>query len=110
MAFLARLNPLGAIAAGLVVALAELGGDAAQISMNISKVVTGIFKGILLFVLLAGETLTRYRLVWRGAKSGREMFDAHLLIGYGAGVSLIIRENERWIVAVLRFLVLMAIW
>ena len=72
VAFLARLNPLGAIAAGLVVALAELGGDAAQISMNIPKVVTGIFKGILLFVLLAGETLTRYRLVWRGAKSGRE--------------------------------------
>jgi hypothetical protein len=26
-------------------------------------VVTGIFKGILLFMLLAGETLTRYELV-----------------------------------------------
>jgi len=51
---------------GLVVALAELGGDTAQISMAIPKVVTGIFKGILLFLLLAGETLTRYQLVWVG--------------------------------------------
>ena len=63
MAFLARLNPLAVIVAGLVVALAELGGDTAQISMGIPKVVTGIFKGILLFMLLAGETLTRYELV-----------------------------------------------
>ena len=54
MAFLARLNPLAVIVAGLVVALAELGGDTAQISMAIPKVVTGIFKGILLFMLLAG--------------------------------------------------------
>jgi len=71
VAFLARLNPLAAIAAGLVVALAELGGDAAQISMRIPKVVTGIFNGILLFMLLAGETLTHYRIVWiRSAEKG----------------------------------------
>ena len=66
MAFLARLNPLAVIVAGLVVALAELGGDTAQISMAIPKVVTGIFKGILLFFLLAGETLTRFQPVWVG--------------------------------------------
>ena len=64
VAFLARLNPLAVIVAGLVVALAELGGDTAQISMAIPKVVTGIFKGILLFFLLAGETLTRFQPVW----------------------------------------------
>jgi len=62
VAFLARLNPLAAIAAGLLVALAELGGDSVQITMNIPKVVTGVFKGILLFTLLAGETLTRYHI------------------------------------------------
>ena len=67
VAFLARLNPLAAIAAGLVVALAELGGDAAQISMRMPKVVTGIFNGILLFMLLAGETLTHYRFIWMKA-------------------------------------------
>ena len=60
VAFLARLNPMAVIVAGLVVALAEMGGDSAQIAMGIPKVVTGVFKGILLFMLLAGETFNRY--------------------------------------------------
>ena len=64
VAFLARLNPLAVILAGLVVAMAELGGDNAQIAMSIPKVVTGLFKGILLFYLLAGATLQQYRLEW----------------------------------------------
>jgi len=29
------------------------------------KVVTGVFKGILLFMLLAGETFNRYHITWR---------------------------------------------
>ena len=69
VAFLARLNPMAVIAAGLVVALAELGGDAAQISLGIPKVVTGLFKGLLLFMLLAGETWTNYHVRWRGMKA-----------------------------------------
>ncbi len=62
VAFLARLNPLSVIIAALVVALAELGGDSAQIYMSIPKVVTGLFKGLLLFTLLAGETWTNYKI------------------------------------------------
>jgi simple sugar transport system permease protein len=62
VAFLARLNPIGVIFAGLLIALAELGGDNAQIALGIPKVVTGIFKGILLFFILAGETLHQYRI------------------------------------------------
>ena len=62
VAFLARLNPYAVIAAGLVVALAELGGDAAQISLGVPKVVTGLFKGLLLFMLLAGETWTNFKI------------------------------------------------
>ena len=65
VAFLARLNPLAVILAGLAIALVELGGDAAQISLGVSKVVTGIFKGILLFLLLSGETLTHYQISWK---------------------------------------------
>ena len=64
VAFLARLNPIGVIFAGLVVALAELGGDNAQIVLSMPKVVTGVFKGILLFMLLAGETFNRYHISW----------------------------------------------
>ena len=62
VAFLARLNPVGVIFAGLLIALAELGGDNAQIAHNIPKVVTGLFKGILLFFLLAGATLHHYKI------------------------------------------------
>ena len=46
-------------------ALAEMGGDSAQIAMGIPKVVTGVFKGILLFMLLAGETFNRYHVEFR---------------------------------------------
>ena len=51
--------------AGLVVALAELGGDSAQIALAMPKVVTGVFKGILLFMLLAGETFNRFHITLR---------------------------------------------
>ena len=62
VAFLARLNPAAVILAGLLIALIEMGGDSAQIALAIPKVVTGVFKGILLFLLLAGETLTKYQI------------------------------------------------
>ena len=45
---------------GLIVALAQLGGDSAQIALGMPKVVTGVFNGILLFMLLAGETFNRF--------------------------------------------------
>jgi ABC-type uncharacterized transport system permease subunit len=69
VAFLARLNPIGVIFAGLLVAMAELGGDNAQIALGIPKVVTGLFKGILLFFLLAGATLQQYRITWRSSQA-----------------------------------------
>jgi ABC-type uncharacterized transport system permease subunit len=68
VAFLARLNPLAVIVAGLVVALAELGGDSAQIVLGMPKVVTGVFKGILLFMLLAGETFNRFHVEVNGVE------------------------------------------
>ena len=46
----------------LIVALAELGGDSVQISLGMPKVVTGVFKGLLLLSLLAGETFNRYHI------------------------------------------------
>jgi len=71
VAFLARLNPIGVIFAGLVVALAELGGDNAQIVLGMPKVVTGVFKGVLLFMLLAGETFNRYHITWHGRRASQ---------------------------------------
>ena len=62
VAFLGRLNPYGVIIAGLVIATAKLGADNAQMILGIPKVVTGIFEGVLLFFLLAGETIQNYKI------------------------------------------------
>jgi simple sugar transport system permease protein len=62
VAFLGRLHPLGCLLAGLLMALTYLGGDNAQIEMNLPNAVTGVFQGMLLFFLLASDVLVRYRI------------------------------------------------
>jgi simple sugar transport system permease protein len=51
VAFLGRLNPLGVIVAGLVLALTYLGGEAAQISLGLSDKVARVFQGCLLLCI-----------------------------------------------------------
>jgi simple sugar transport system permease protein len=65
VAFLGRLNPLGAIPAGLLLALTYLGGQATQIDLGLPSAVTGIFQGILLFYLLGCDFLLLNRIKWR---------------------------------------------
>jgi ABC-type uncharacterized transport system permease subunit len=62
VAFLGRLHPVGVVLAGLLMALTYLGGDSAQITMNLPNAVTGVFQGMLLFFLLASDVLIRYRI------------------------------------------------
>jgi len=69
VAFLGRLHPVGIVFAGLVVALSTLGGEAAQINLNLPLAVTGVFQGMLLFFLLATDVLINYRVVWRATGS-----------------------------------------
>jgi len=66
VAFLGRLNPLGVVPAGLLLALTYLGGDAAQINLGLPNAITGIFQGILLFYLLGCDILLNNRLRWVG--------------------------------------------
>lgn len=61
-AFLGRLNPAGALFGGLVLAITFIGGENAQIFLKLPKNVTGIFQGMLLFFLLACDTLIHYRI------------------------------------------------
>ena len=68
VAFLGRLHPVGCLFAGLLMALTYLGGDNAQIEMNLPNAVTGVFQGMLLFFLLACDVLVRYRLRFRRSK------------------------------------------
>ena len=70
VAFLGRLNPLGAIAAGLLLALTYLGGEAAQISLGISDKAVRVFQGMLLFFVLGCDTLIHYKIRIVGARAG----------------------------------------
>ncbi|HDS1679268.1 TPA: ABC transporter permease [Pseudomonas putida] len=69
VAFLGRLNPLGILVAGLLMALLYLGGENAQMSLNLPQALTGLFQGMMLFYLLACDVLILYRprlrLNWR---------------------------------------------
>lgn len=62
VAFVGRLHPVGVFFAGLVIALSYLGGESAQIIMNLPLAVTGVFQGMLLFFLLACDVLIAYRI------------------------------------------------
>jgi len=62
VAFLGRLNPVGILVAGLFLALTFIGGEGAQISMKIPLDLTKVFQGILLFYVLACDSLILYRI------------------------------------------------
>jgi simple sugar transport system permease protein len=61
VAFLGRLNPLGILIAGLFLALTFIGGEQAQISLKVPLDLTKVFQGILLFFVLACDSLILYR-------------------------------------------------
>jgi len=61
VAFLGRLNPLGVIFAGIVMAITFVGGEVAQTTIGLSSSATGVFQAMMLFFLLAGDILVRYR-------------------------------------------------
>ena len=62
VAFLGRLNPLGVIFAGIVMAITFVGGEVAQTTIKLPDAATGIFQAMVLFFLLAGDILVRYRI------------------------------------------------
>src|SRR5262249_52662010 len=61
VAFLGRLNPVGILVAGLLLALSYLGGEAAQISLKVPIDITRVIQGLLLFFVLACDALILYR-------------------------------------------------
>lgn len=61
VAFLGRLNPVGILIAGLVIASSYLGGEAIQTSMQMSSKAATLIQGLLLFFVLACDTLILYR-------------------------------------------------
>lgn len=67
VAFVGRLHPLGVLFAGLLLALSYLGGETAQITLNLPLAATGVFQGMLLFFLLACDVLIHYRIRFKPA-------------------------------------------
>lgn len=61
VAFLGRLHPIGILFAGAVMALTYIGGEAAQIGMNLPASAINVFQGMLLFFLLGMDILVNYR-------------------------------------------------
>ena len=65
VAFVGRLHPLGVVAASLLMALFYIGGELAQSRLGLPSALTGVYQGMLLFFLLACDTLILYRLRWK---------------------------------------------
>ena len=62
VAFVGRLHPIGILLASLLMSLLYLGGEAAQIALNLPSAITGLFQGMLLFFLLGSDVFINYRL------------------------------------------------
>jgi ABC-type uncharacterized transport system permease subunit len=68
VAFLGRLNPFGVLVAGFMLAISYLGGESAQIMLGVSEKTAQVFQGMLLFFILACDSLILYRIrvLWSG--------------------------------------------
>lgn len=64
VAFLGRLNPLGIVLAGLIMALTYIGGEMAATNLGLPSAAVQAFQGMLLFFLLGVDVLTNYRFRW----------------------------------------------
>lgn len=62
VAFLGRLNPIGILLAGLLMALTYIGGELAQLTLGLPSAAIQVFQGMLLFFLLAVDLLTNFRI------------------------------------------------
>ena len=65
VAFVGRLHPVGMIFSAILMSMFYIGGELAQSRLGLPKSITGVFQGLLLFSLLACDTLLAYRIVWR---------------------------------------------
>lgn len=70
--FVGRLHPVGIVFSGVLLSMFLLGGELAQSRLGLPNALTGVFQGLLLFLLLACDTLIDYRLRWKRAEPARE--------------------------------------
>ncbi|NNU45376.1 ABC transporter permease [Ramlibacter montanisoli] len=62
VAFVGRLHPVGMVFSAILMSMFYIGGELAQSRLGLPKSLTGVFQGLLLFTLLACDTLMAYRI------------------------------------------------
>ncbi len=62
VAYVGRLHPFGVLLSALLMSLLYLGGESAQMEMQLPSAITGLFQGLLLFYLLAADLFIHYRI------------------------------------------------
>ncbi len=68
VAFVGRLHPVGVVFSAVLMSMFYIGGELAQSRLGLPKSLTGVFQGLLLFNLLACDTLMAYRLRWAAGR------------------------------------------
>ena len=68
VAFVGRLHPVGIVFSAVLMSMFYIGGELAQSRLGLPKSLTGVFQGLLLFTLLACDTLIHYRIRWQAAR------------------------------------------
>jgi ABC-type uncharacterized transport system permease subunit len=86
VAFVGRLHPLGVVLASLLMSVLYLGGEAAQIELQLPASVSGLFQGVLLFYLLAADLFITFRLR-RAHGAGAGIADHALAMGVETAVN-----------------------
>ena len=71
VAYVGRLHPVGMMFSAILMSMFYIGGELAQSRLGLPKSLTGVFQGLLLFTLLACDTLVNYRLVWKHAQGAK---------------------------------------
>lgn len=66
VAFVGRLHPVGIVFSAILMSMFYIGGELAQSRLGLPKSITGVFQGLLLFSLLAADTLIAYRIKYTG--------------------------------------------
>jgi simple sugar transport system permease protein len=65
VAYVGRLHPVGVVLSAVLMSMFYIGGELAQSRLGLPKSLTGVFQGLLLFALLACDTLIHYRVRWK---------------------------------------------
>ena len=71
VAYVGRLHPVGTIFSAMLMSMFYIGGELGAVAPRPAQVADRVFQGLLLFTLLACDTLIHYRIRWAAARPTR---------------------------------------